>query len=55
MPQRTYSCTITETKGPSWPEPGTSTKKYEYKGRVNMDGYKDSMVDSTRVWSCKEK
>ena len=53
MPQ--YNCTITETLGKSWATPGTSTRKYTYKGNVNMDGYSDSMVDSTRSWSCDKK
>lgn len=50
-----YDCTITETLGKSWPTPGTTKKKFSYKGTVNMDGYSDSMVDSTRVWSCTKK
>ena len=51
----TYNCTITETLGKSWPNPGTTKKQYTYKGDVNMDGYSDSMVDSTRVWACNKK
>lgn len=51
----TYDCNVTETRGRSWPNPGTSTTKYTYNSKVNMDGYSDTMVDSTRVWSCKER
>ena len=47
-----YDCIVTETLGSSWAYPGTTKKKYSYDGKVNMDGYKDSMVDSTRSWSC---
>lgn len=50
-----YNCTITETLGKSWPTPGTRKQKFSYEGTVNMDGYSDSMVDSTRVWSCTKK
>lgn len=50
-----YNCTITETLGSSWAYPGTTKTKYTYVGNVNMDGYSDSMVDSTRSWSCTKK
>ena len=50
-----FDCTITETLGESWANPGTSTRQYTYDGTVNMDGYSDSMVDSTRKWSCSKK
>ena len=53
MPE--YSCNVTETRGSSWANPGTSTTVFNYTGSVNMDGYSDSAVDSTRVWSCKKK
>ena len=52
MPE-VYKCKITETLGDSWPTPGTTVRDYSYEGKVNMDGYSDSLVDSTRVWSCK--
>jgi hypothetical protein len=50
-----YNCTITETLGKSWVHPGTSTRKFNYDGKVNMDGYFDSSTDSTRSWSCSKK
>ena len=43
-----YDCKVTETLGKSWAYPGTTTS-------VNMNGYTDSMVDSTRSWSCTKK
>ena len=51
----TYDCEITETRGKSWASPGTSTYDYTYDGGVNMNGYSDSMVDSTRTWKCDER
>ena len=50
-----YSCTITETLGKSWSTPGTTKRNYSYTGDVSMNGYSDSAVDSTRVWSCTKK
>ena len=49
-----FNCEITETLGDSWATPGTSVHQYSYEGTVNMDGYTDSMVDSTRSWKCKK-
>ena len=48
-----YVCKITETLGKTWPTPGTTTRRYSYDGDVNMDGYFDRGLDSTRHWSCK--
>ena len=50
----TYNCEITETLGESWATPGTTVRPYAYEGNVNMDGYTDSMVDSTRSWKCSK-
>ena len=52
MPE--YTCDIKETRGESWPTPGVHHSKYNYKGDVNMNGYHDAAVDSTREWTCRE-
>lgn len=50
-----YNCIVTETRDKSWANPGTSTTKFSYEGKVDMDSYSDTVLGLTSTWSCSKK